>query len=117
METLIRHLIWASDLGTYCLPLSNKKDARLIWAYYITLRFHIVILNRALFVDGFNHLYTGDVYVRTLANSEDPEEMSHYATCDISSESTLFAETKMIFRRRNTILFGNYVLQSPDIYQ
>ena len=28
--------IAASDLGLHCLPLSNKKDARLIWVKVLT---------------------------------------------------------------------------------
>ena len=28
----------ASHLGLFCLPMSHKKDARLIWAYYSSVR-------------------------------------------------------------------------------
>ena len=42
----------------------------------------------------------------TLANSEDPDEMLHNAT--LSSESAVFAKTKLIFGERNTIFFRLY---------
>ena len=46
--------------------------------------------------------------MHTLANSEDSEK-STSGYC-ISSWSTLFVQTKTIFRERNTILFGNFNL-------
>ena len=36
--------------------------------------------------------------------------------CSISSESTLFAKSKIIFRDRNTILFGYYYWYPFDLY-
>ena len=48
----------ASDLVLYCLPMSHKKDAILIWV---------------------NPLYSGYLYLGSLANSEDPDEIQHNA--------------------------------------
>ena len=50
----------------------------------------------------------------TFANSEDPDEMPHAAA--LSSGSTLFAKTKMIFRERNTFFYLEIITCDPSIY-
>ena len=52
--------------------------------------------------------------MRTLSNSEGPDEMPHY--CGISFGSTLLAKTKTTLRKRNTNLFGNYNIWLHDIH-
>ena len=47
-------------------------------------------------------LRTGNPCPGTMTNSEDTEEMPHYAA--FSSGPALFAKTKSIFRERNIIL-------------
>ena len=45
----------------------------------------------------------------TLANSEDPDEMQHYAAFHHGLHCLLL-KTKAIFRERSSILVGNYNL-------
>ena len=52
--------------------------------------------------------------MRTLANSEDPDEMLQ--KCSISSGSTLFARAKTISRERNTIFIKEYITCDPLIF-
>ena len=40
----------ASDLGLHCLPLSHKKDARLIWVKRETVFFSFVFVRFVLFL-------------------------------------------------------------------
>ena len=52
--------------------------------------------------------------MRTLANSEYPDEMQHNR---ISSVYTLFAKTNTIFRERDTIIFTNFLTCDPQYIQ
>ena len=40
----------ASDLGLYCLPMSQRKDARLIWANEYIYKYQFLKMN------NFNHI-------------------------------------------------------------
>ena len=65
METLIRcRFLAASDLVLHCLPMSHKKDARLIWANpFKLMNFPISISRMSLFqilgvLSGIFHFYS-----------------------------------------------------------
>ena len=53
----------------------------------------------------FNLLYTSNSKMRTLTNSEDPDEMPHDAAFQQGLHCC--SRTKKSFKERNTILFGN----------
>ena len=58
METLIRQNV-ASDLGLHCLPMSHKKDARLIWVNETGL-LHIVFISGGILIP-FHSFYIEDL--------------------------------------------------------
>ena len=62
-----------------------------------------------------NPLGNGNSQKDTMANSDDPDEIHHYAAYHHGLHCLLIA-TKSIIRERNTIVFGNYNLLPLNIY-
>ena len=62
-------------------------------------------MNIHVVVFGLNLLYTSDSWMHTLANSKDPDEMSHNAAFH---QSALFAKINQPSGKEIQFLSGNY---------
>ena len=109
-------MFWSRNKKNTIHTLSTGTHNTIVVTYFVyktkkILRKHLYISLTSYKSTLFNPLKTVNPLIGTLTNSVDPDKMLHTA---ISSGSALFAETKSIFRERNTICFGNY--KFPSIY-